>query len=294
MQTKIVTITPTQAALWLSRDEALGKPNRRINPDNLAKCMNAIKDEAWALNGETIKFTKDGRLLDGQHRLSACVRTNTPFTSLVVFGVDEDTFSTIDAGKKRSVADVVGILGVSENRRLLASSLTVLEAYETGKMSSSLRAFRQGTAQNAVALLNRHPGLTHVVDAVAKQKTQIMKKPSVVVGIYLAGLQDPEKANLFFNKLRDGDNLSSGDAVLILRNRLFSYQQLTKGARMNDNFVAAVVFKGINAFFAGVENNQLRHATNMEFPTLLGFIYGKPIDASKAQVMTSRGLYLAA
>ena len=54
----------------------------------------------WSLTGETIKFGTDGLLKDGQHRLYACIRANTPFDTHAIFGINPETFQHIDVGKK--------------------------------------------------------------------------------------------------------------------------------------------------------------------------------------------------
>lgn len=288
MDAKFKEITPVQAAVWLER----GGVNRKINSTNLAKCVDSIGSESWAHNGETIKFSKSGRLLDGQHRLSACVQTGKIFWSLVVTGLDEDVFTTIDSGKRRSLSDVLTVNG-EENTGLLAKSLTLLEAYELGVIAQHV-GFRKGTAHSRKLVLDRHPGLRDVVGAVASLSTKTFRKPSIAVGVYLAGLNDPTVAAEMFKKLKDGTNLSATDPMLVLRNKLFAFQGLTRGSRIPDSFTAAVVFKGINAYFAKAEVSQIRYAVNMPFPSLLNFPFGKPVDAARALAKTKRGLVLVA
>ncbi|WP_460985736.1 ParB N-terminal domain-containing protein, partial [Staphylococcus aureus] len=63
----------------------------------------------WKNAGDTIRFDKDGSLIDGQHRLLACVNTNLAQNFLIVYGLDSEVFDVIDNGKGRTNADVLGM-----------------------------------------------------------------------------------------------------------------------------------------------------------------------------------------
>ena len=57
-----------------------------------------MKAGRWQLNGEAIKFDKNGHLLNGQHRLHAVVRADTTIQMLVISGLDPETRTTMDSG----------------------------------------------------------------------------------------------------------------------------------------------------------------------------------------------------
>ncbi len=52
-----------------------------------------------------IVISDEGKMLDGQHRCLACVRSGVGFWSWVNYGVPEEAYSAIDAGVARIVAD---------------------------------------------------------------------------------------------------------------------------------------------------------------------------------------------
>ncbi|MBR3314229.1 MAG: hypothetical protein IKG18_08835 [Atopobiaceae bacterium] len=74
----------------------------------------AIENGEWKLNGETIVFSDEGVLLDGQNRLNACVRANKPIVTLVVRGIAASAQITMDTGVKRTVADFLKMKGYSD------------------------------------------------------------------------------------------------------------------------------------------------------------------------------------
>ena len=59
------TITPEFAKALLE----LNGINRPLSDPTLKGYIKTLETDRWKLNGETIKVTTSGRLLDGQHRL---------------------------------------------------------------------------------------------------------------------------------------------------------------------------------------------------------------------------------
>lgn len=67
---EVETITPELAADLLSRN----MKNRPVSQQRVRKYMAAMVAGKWLLNGEAIKISIDGRLIDGQHRLKAIIQ----------------------------------------------------------------------------------------------------------------------------------------------------------------------------------------------------------------------------
>jgi hypothetical protein len=100
---RIITISPGLAERVLSQ---LNTGNRKKRPIRIRRYGEAMSDQGWILSGDTIKFGRNGMLLDGQNRLSACVRAGVPFRTHVIFGIDEVAFQVIDTGKARTNIDL--------------------------------------------------------------------------------------------------------------------------------------------------------------------------------------------
>lgn len=92
---KVETITPEIAKTMLGENVN----NRRISRDNVNLFAREMRNGEWRFNGEAIKFGKDGRLLDGQHRLLAVIAADKPLTTLVIRGLEDETQQTMDSGK---------------------------------------------------------------------------------------------------------------------------------------------------------------------------------------------------
>ena len=88
---KIEIITPDIARKLLQNN----KKNRPIVRNNLDLLCNELLNGNFKLNGETIKISNLGNVLDGQHRLIAVVRTGVPIETMIVYGLNEEVFATI-------------------------------------------------------------------------------------------------------------------------------------------------------------------------------------------------------
>mgnify|MGYP003335415932 FL=1 len=82
----VEVITPEQAHDYLLNNAK----HRPIKEKKVAEYMAEMRDGQWKLNGKTVCFDSTGRLLNGQHRLSAVVRSGVPLTTVVVRGLDPD------------------------------------------------------------------------------------------------------------------------------------------------------------------------------------------------------------
>lgn len=106
---RVMIITPALADMILKQ---LNNNNRKRRPANIKRFADSMLMNNWTLTGDTIKFSRKGLLLDGQNRLAAGFRSSKPFTTHVVFGIDDDAFSLIDAGAIRTNPDTFTIAGV--------------------------------------------------------------------------------------------------------------------------------------------------------------------------------------
>src|SRR5262245_36541087 len=114
---KVMTVSPDLAERWLKRHKALvdldpTKRDRLVRPSKVAEYARDMEAERWDVNGETLKMSSEGRILDGHHRLHACLKAKTAFRTGVVTNVPDEAFKSIDIGKVRSAGDLYQIAGV--------------------------------------------------------------------------------------------------------------------------------------------------------------------------------------
>jgi len=105
MRSSIETVTPEMAASYLANNEG----NRNVRTMRVKELSGIIQRGEWMVTHQGIAFSRDGRLLDGQHRLLACIDANMPIKIMVTRNVDPQAFSVLDLHGKRSFSDIFGI-----------------------------------------------------------------------------------------------------------------------------------------------------------------------------------------
>jgi len=110
IESGVAEITPELAKEIL---ELGNHGNRPLKKAHIKMLTTSLKNNEWMLNGESITLSESGRLLDGQHRLTACINSGKSFKTIVIKGIeDEAAFGTIDIGKPRSVTDLMDLQGL--------------------------------------------------------------------------------------------------------------------------------------------------------------------------------------
>lgn len=127
-----VTVTPELAMKWLDETNTKNRKVRQAHVDNMASDMLAGK---WrGKNGEAIRFDTDGRLVDGQHRLYACIQAELPFDTLLVIGVDPEDYNSIGIGARKSFGDFLGPVHGEKNVALYAATVRLVFAWRSGNL----------------------------------------------------------------------------------------------------------------------------------------------------------------
>ena len=108
MEAKIELITPQIAEQYLAKNS---NNYRRLYKATVDQYASEMINGEWIFNGEAIKFNKSGKLVDGQHRLSAIVKSGCSVPMVVITDVNDDV-NTFDIGKTRSVSDIASANGL--------------------------------------------------------------------------------------------------------------------------------------------------------------------------------------
>lgn len=132
-------ITPQKAEEYLQ----MNLENRPVSKDTVAIYADMMKRGKWHLNGESITFTPEGELLNGQHRLKACVLAGVPFTSTVTRGIPKEEFKTIDCGRTRKMSQLIGMQG-TKHYVIVASTFNMAQALIKGVRISDRNAVKKG------------------------------------------------------------------------------------------------------------------------------------------------------
>jgi hypothetical protein len=227
--------------------------NRPLAGTNMRALRKAMKDESFDLTGDTIKFDKNGRLLDGQHRLEACVKEDHDLESHVVFGLDTDVFEVLDQGRKRTPGDILAIARFGKDSMQLASATRWADALVRGdnpkNVSLSSRRIVQLLRKEYADLKNWLAQGRIVNDAFRNSK----HPPSMIAALlYTIARQDKPLAERFAQEWVHGARLAGtiNKNFDTLQKKLtdLTNEQGKPSAYVN----AALVIQMFNAWNAGV------------------------------------------
>jgi hypothetical protein len=231
------TITPALASVMLTRNvKNRGKKRKKI--EDYAGMQ---KQGRWGFTSETIKFDRNGNLIDGQNRLFACVESDTPFTTLIAYGLDPKVFPHLDRGARRSTADNLVAEG-EKNAHALAAAATLLWRLERG---APLWATETPEPDEVQIILDRHPGLRESMDAVKGGSIRLIRSHGAAGFFHYQFAQtNRDTADWFFARIGDGEMLRNTDAVKVLRDKL--ERDLNSNRRMGKRELYAVIIKAWN------------------------------------------------
>jgi hypothetical protein len=271
IQAQVETITPSWALSVLAEqaalDEARGRrQNRPIKKATVTRYARQMEVGQWRLNGEPLIFN-GRRCLDGQHRLSAVVVAGVPVQMLVVRGVDEAAFGSIDQGGARTAGHILSVSGVS-GATIIGGAAALVMAYQN-KGHMQLDPTSRPSAHEASAFVLEHElRFVSAFDAV-NDAYRFVGAPAVLVAVSFLAHQHDEPRRVFFDGLRTGANLSMSSPVRHLRERLIAERDRKGFGRADMVLRAAWTVKAWNAFVVNEPMKLLKHNPEHEFPRLL-------------------------
>ncbi len=268
IRTEIREITPTEAQALLEGNIN----NRNIRSHVVERYGRDMSLGRWVTNGESVKVALDGTLLDGQHRLMACVESDTPFTTIFITGLLGIAKDTIDTGTKRSFSDLLKWRGETSVAALGAAIESGLTWDQQGKPGNT-GAVQHSNAER-LQWLEENPDVREAVTLARHFSMSPFRFPVSANGPLTMRLNriSPEETEAFYELLKTGANLSENDPIARLRGWLIAVGS-HHGTRPRWEY-AAVAIKAWNAWVEGREIRQLtwkRGGLKPEaFPVIVG------------------------
>lgn len=253
------SITPKKAIEWLKRNIH----NRPLSDAHVNRLASAMQSGVWRMNGDTIRFNGNGDLIDGQHRLRACVQSNCTFESYVVRGLDHAAFDTIDQGKRRSTGDVLARRG-EKHYNCLAAAVRIVHVIHTRGAVDKKTSIR---ADEIVECLDRNPGVRECCDIVNQgSRSPIIPHSSSAALLFLFRQKDGTLADTFWQRVLGGEGLTSGMPEYRLRERLIDNK--TSAAKLQPICILALAIKAWNAARNGKSLKCLKWDEREDFPVI--------------------------
>lgn len=220
MKIERLLITPSIAKSILE----LNTNNRNVKQEVLKRYCNDMTLGNWKQDtGETIKISKNGTLLDGQHRLLAIAKTGKSVYFHVCTELDDQIFDVLDTGSSRNAGDIFGLANIKN----ASKTPSIIQQYEALKNDMLVaRGAQKGSKHSIPALLELYKSDPNKWDIVSKKTgTWYIGFNKILYPQFIGGLYayfsdiNEAQADNFMNQLCTGFDIEN-KTISILRNIL--------------------------------------------------------------------------
>jgi hypothetical protein len=238
--------------------------NRHLSEATVDKYAYEMRHDEWLLSASGIGFDRNGVLCDGQHRLSAIVKSGATVPMLIAYGLAPASQEKVDRQKKRSLFDVFSIAGYASKKKEVQIATTLV-----------LWKFRKDLYIKSSCISDSEVKMC--LECHKESINEILKQPgcnekgfgrigylSVVVLYYE---MFPEKAMSFFRSVYTGAMLSIDHPAMRLRRYLIGDGGYIKtsvalgGCSLQLSDIKKTLF-AINAYHEGRKITALKEATD--------------------------------
>jgi hypothetical protein len=213
MRIEVVDVTPEMAAQWLENNCADNRNLRRFVVEKYARDMEAGR---WELTHQGIAFDKKGRVVDGQHRLSAVALSGVTVRMVVAFETEMTYGSQIDRGALRTVTDITKV-GAKE-----LAALRAILCLAEGKNYTS-RALSASEVPEAMERFREE--MDWIRPFLNVRAAGVQPGGAVLGAMAFAYPLDRDKISEFAQQVISGEMIGRGDPAYALRVWLASSAQ---------------------------------------------------------------------
>lgn len=212
---KVEEIGPDQAAQYLRAMEQ----NRPIRTAWVRTLTTMILNDQWRLTHQGIAIDRDGRLVDGQHRLQAIISSGKTVPMMVTRGVDPESYGVLDCGARRSYDERVRLDEQPERNKWITRVVTgYLRATSTANATT-----RNISAQRIAMVFEERPHAWRFGAEVYRAHTPMLRSQFVGAALAMYHQADPDKAQEFLAGYLSGEHLGPTSPILRLREMKMTY-----------------------------------------------------------------------
>lgn len=142
LNVKVIELTPELAEKLLKNNT----DNRILRPRLVVQYAEDMKAGRWHENGEPIIVDPKGKLISGQHRCHAVIRSGVTLKNIVMIETNDPKM--IDTGATRSVRDLSGIGNYEAST--ISACLMMTSEYKGKYISKALIIDKYGEWENSV------------------------------------------------------------------------------------------------------------------------------------------------
>lgn len=249
----IAKVTPEVANEWLKHNIN----NRNPKEGRIKRYASDMAKGRWDLNNNSIAFDTNGRLVDGQNRLMACIQSGTSFKTFVHVGLKPKSFVDADSGATRSVADSLKTMGYKNCKITAAVARAVIRYDRTGDAKSiSPSVTIEISNKDVIDFIEGNELLGDVVKFVSGNKHRLEGlMPLSIAGAvyYITKREDEKDADYFFDILCEPYGLSRDHPVVryIEFKKNYDVKMRNNMRGRSQTLILAMIVKTWNRFFNG-------------------------------------------
>lgn len=247
-----VTITPEIATELL----ALNTSNRKVKRERIRLYASSMKRGQWQFTGDSIRIAKTDKganvLVDGQHRLMACLEAGVSFETLLIGGLKASVFTVIDRGATRSNGDVLGIAGF-KNGNTVGSTVRPVIALEAGLNPMMHGTLQLVTGDDILKFCEENKTLISWALALGEKGAKNVggiKSAWGMFAILAAKARNKKIVEQFIDETSKGIGFYEGDPRLALRSFMLK-TGTSYGATARNYREAGTIMRVFNAYIEG-------------------------------------------
>jgi len=257
IRSELVHITPGIARDYLTHNVS----NRRLTRSIVNLYIRLLSAGQFKISNDAICFDKTGKLLNGQHRLTACVESGIAFDCFVAHNMPTESFAVMDNGKNRTAGDVLHIQDVKESSSVAAiiRRYTLLCRNRTALDRASESSDSKITNSEVEKEYHRDgvfwSTLTRTANNCAKHSKWHLLKSSDIGGFsaYLILVKKhPEQRVFDFFDQVEGRQAVSSSVITLLQQRLLDSKRNPQ-RKLLSSVAQKLIIKAWNAFITGKE-----------------------------------------
>lgn len=246
---RLVLVTPETARRWLARNVS----NRNIRKSHVAGMAADMVAGLWQITGEAIKFDDQGRLIDGQHRLTAIADSGVSVNMLVVSGLRPEAQQVMDSGAKRNASDALAFAG-RHNTVTLAAAGRLALAHEQGALRYPGCSVPNFTHSQIVQFVDLNPDLETAISLTGGWRLVGISRPAATAAALRLLRIDAGAARAFVEDVMESRTNGRGDPRAALIHRLNAAKNHRELFRPSAEMWC--IFRAWNAVRAG---DELKH-----------------------------------
>lgn len=251
-------ITPQMSSEWL---ECLYTKQRSVRKQHVEKLTREIVNGNWRVSPDCITLVK-GELLNGQHRLLACVAANKTIDALVMRSNDSDLYRIIDSGKSRTIGDVIDF----QHANTVAAIANLTLRYFSGNVTRMGGRSMPSRSEIMDFILSNRDALQHIAGFVQNLTAKRPIIPGSLAGALwmITPIKKREDATRFIEQVFTG----KGDVeeATIIRERFIKDKMSSR--KINKSYAFGLLIKAFNSFANGIGVKTFKILDGEEFPKI--------------------------